>query len=370
MSKQKLTFDQEREDKRWIDAVEKAAKQIKAEGKNVPEAVVDFAKSIGASPEVFKEAIETYKGQKQRITNYMRNKKILQNPEQVKDWDLAHLYKERDRVEKQIQELEEMKADKKKIKNHLWEAGEIRKDLDAKAEYDLKGWDRVELDEQAIKDISAVIKEQMDSHDYDIRHVAVRRLAVTFKDEIYYFTVVSANLLHVRIWEDYPDVQTFSAEYDIKIYPKRLELTNTQKCDSDMIDFLRQCNDGSGVRNYETTGLMFLMLNEFMLHYKDVAFNVREIECKGPGKKKEYKNSTVVTSVVRLVKQYKLKKNWQAKVERRKAEIRCQAWGVRGHFRHYKDGKVIFVEAYVKGKDREQYRGKVYELLPKEAKNE
>lgn len=353
----------------WENAVDKTAAKFKAEGKSLPEGLVEFAKSIGASPETLKEALEIYKKQRGNIVDRLKNKQIVENPEMVKQWDIEQLMKERDRIDRTINQLESAKVDtpngKKIVKDALWEADEIKKDLDAKAEYDLKGWDRIELDEQTVKDISAVIKEQMDSHDYDMKHVAVRKMAVNFKDEIYYFTAISANLLHVRIWEDYPDMQTFSAEYDIKIYPKKLELVNTKKCSEDMIDFLRQCPDGSGVRNYETTGLMFLMLNEFFLHYKDVAFNIREIECKGPSKKKDYKNSVVETRVVRLVKQYKLKKNWLAKVERRKAEIRCQAWGVRGHFRHYKDGKVVFIEAYVKGKDRKQYQGKVYELLPK-----
>lgn len=34
--------------------------------------------------------------------------------------------------------------------------------------------------------------------------------------------------------------------------------------------------------------------------------------------------------------------------------IKCPCWTVRGHFRHYKSGKVIFVENYKKGKEREK----------------
>ena len=30
----------------------------------------------------------------------------------------------------------------------------------------------------------------------------------------------------------------------------------------------------------------------------------------------------------------------------------CECWGVRGHFRHYKDGKVTWISAYEKGKKR------------------
>lgn len=33
--------------------------------------------------------------------------------------------------------------------------------------------------------------------------------------------------------------------------------------------------------------------------------------------------------------------------------ITCPCWGVRGHYRHYKSGKTVFVKAFKKGKDRE-----------------
>lgn len=34
-------------------------------------------------------------------------------------------------------------------------------------------------------------------------------------------------------------------------------------------------------------------------------------------------------------------------------KINCPCWSVRGHYRHYKSGKVIFIENYKKGKERE-----------------
>lgn len=30
----------------------------------------------------------------------------------------------------------------------------------------------------------------------------------------------------------------------------------------------------------------------------------------------------------------------------------CEAWGVRGHYRHYKNGKVVFIKPYTKGKGK------------------
>lgn len=37
-------------------------------------------------------------------------------------------------------------------------------------------------------------------------------------------------------------------------------------------------------------------------------------------------------------------------------KINCPCWSVRGHFRHYKSGKVIFVKDYKKGKKRDKMK--------------
>ena len=38
--------------------------------------------------------------------------------------------------------------------------------------------------------------------------------------------------------------------------------------------------------------------------------------------------------------------------------IDCPCWGVRGHWRHYKNGKVIFIKNYLKGKNRDTVQPK------------
>ena len=40
----------------------------------------------------------------------------------------------------------------------------------------------------------------------------------------------------------------------------------------------------------------------------------------------------------------------------------CPAWGVRGHYRHYRTGKVSYVNPYIKGKNRAAYAGREYAL--------
>ena len=47
-------------------------------------------------------------------------------------------------------------------------------------------------------------------------------------------------------------------------------------------------------------------------------------------------------------------------------EMKCLAWGVSGHYRHLKNGRVIWVKPYVKGKKRndpEAYSPKIYRFL-------
>ena len=38
--------------------------------------------------------------------------------------------------------------------------------------------------------------------------------------------------------------------------------------------------------------------------------------------------------------------------------ITCPCWSVRGHYRHYKNGNVIFVKSYEKGKEKGKVKPK------------
>lgn len=51
-------------------------------------------------------------------------------------------------------------------------------------------------------------------------------------------------------------------------------------------------------------------------------------------------------------------------LSKRHHNITCPSWGVAGHYRHYKDGKVVFIKSYRKGKKRddpEVYHPKEYQ---------
>lgn len=72
---------------------------------------------------------------------------------------------------------------------------------------------------------------------------------------------------------------------------------------------------------------------------------------------------------IRLLKSYTLIRT-EPIVSYRHGKITCPCWGVRGHYRHYKSGKVVFIAAYQKGKDRSRYTSKEYVVFRKESKNE
>ena len=116
------------------------------------------------------------------------------------------------------------------------------------------------------------------------------------------------------------------------------------------------------IRTVDALFSIFSYVSSFMLNYKDETMDVEERTCEVRSEKKQAKKHH--RGSVRLFKSYTLKKGWKTGYNRKKAEIHCPAWGVRGHFRHYKNGKVIFVESYVKGKERAKYAGKDYVLLP------
>lgn len=55
---------------------------------------------------------------------------------------------------------------------------------------------------------------------------------------------------------------------------------------------------------------------------------------------------------------------------RKSIQYQCECWGVRGHLRHYTDGRVVFIEPYKKGRKRDilEPLSKTY-LIGKEVEN-
>ena len=104
--------------------------------------------------------------------------------------------------------------------------------------------------------------------------------------------------------------------------------------------------------------------NYICYHGMEALFDVEEKEAK---QRHEHKKGSKKKPVVRLYKCYTLKKDWESAPRLKKPiKYTCPAWGVRGHIRHLKDGREVYVRPCVKGKDRSKYVGKEYKLLKSE----
>lgn len=238
-------------------------------------------------------------------------------------------------------------------------------------EYDAKGWDHIYLSKEEFRQIAGLVDDDLKAKNrWDISEIALKRIALHFMEYTYYFNVISRNMLHLKMWVDLPEENDgcWDAECDLQFRGQVMSLRFPKNGHPDLYDFLIS-EDENGRKQFETLGRIFMTLNYFLLHYGEIAFNVKEIVCKKPSKK-HIQTATEDTHKVRLVKSYTLKRGWKNKVERKKAEIRCLAWGVRGHYRHYKNGRTVYIAPYVKGKEREKYAGKEYVLLPKANKTE
>lgn len=101
-----------------------------------------------------------------------------------------------------------------------------------------------------------------------------------------------------------------------------------------------------------TTSSIMAITNYFIYHRQDYDM-LEERERKTIKKKGRYKYASG-KNAIKITKTYRLKKPVVEGDEskRIKREIKCESWGVRGHYRHYKNGKVVFVKPYVKGKKR------------------
>ena len=246
----------------------------------------------------------------------------------------------------------------------------------------LEGWDCINLTWEQFWKITEVVDEDS----LGIEHLFLNRFAVKLdeeknKENIFdyglYFYDANPNAMTVDITFTESNRLEYNSEtyrigfwYDVNPITGERKLmwdfADPTKVDKEVYErFKDNTQTNCGWSTLDFIVRMFLFANHFMLNYKDVATDVEEKECK-PSTLDSKKHNHNRRGAVRMFKQYTLKKNWKTHVNRKKAEIHCLAWGVRGHFRHYKSGKVVFVNAYVKGKERDKYQGKDYIIPPTE----
>lgn len=75
---------------------------------------------------------------------------------------------------------------------------------------------------------------------------------------------------------------------------------------------------------------------------------------------KTYPKKVVVTKI--KLNEFVEEKEKQVKSITEKSEKmwHCEAWGVRGHYRHCRNGKTVYVKPYVKGAKKENFKGREY----------
>lgn len=118
--------------------------------------------------------------------------------------------------------------------------------------------------------------------------------------------------------------------------------------------------------SYKTYMRIWVSIQRALLFGNQI-FDIEEKQIKNKSSKK--KGSTKKRkSVVRLFKCYTLKKDAKTKLDeipKTPHKYKALAWSVRGHYRHYKNGTIVFVKPHIKGKDKTKYEGKEYQLFPK-----
>ena len=114
---------------------------------------------------------------------------------------------------------------------------------------------------------------------------------------------------------------------------------------------------------YSEFQTMFLAINYFIKHipstYHETKKKVEETIEVGKGRNRKYKR------VVHLERTFDFEDLDKISKTHLKHIFTCLCWGVRGHLRHYKNGKTIFIQPFKKGKERNNmnaYSGKEYTL--------
>ena len=228
----------------------------------------------------------------------------------------------------------------------------------------LNGWDVVTLTE---KQYFKVVETLGQNHiEYDTVNIPLPKFCLSIfdgKETSYYFYEKNGNSIKCGV----TDTSNFVTKwFDIGLGKTDGDGLHTYMHVSDeesgLAEWLNEKADGNHEENWSWCANTFFIVNAFMLHFGDVTMEVETKQASAPSAQNTRKHKHR-TNTVRLFKTYKLVKGWKSNA-RKKVEITCSAWGVRGHFRHYRNGKTIFIEPFVKGKERDQYKGKEYVLLP------
>lgn len=113
-------------------------------------------------------------------------------------------------------------------------------------------------------------------------------------------------------------------------------------------------------------GIIFLFFgaNQIMLEAPEFV-EAKEVRARvGLNKKSKKQRNKKQPRTVFVYRSYNISPN-AVKHSKQKKDIKCPEWSVRGHYRHYKSGKVVFINQYTKGKNRGKnlFESKEYKLI-------
>ena len=102
-------------------------------------AVVSIAHELGMSTKEFRDAVQTYQKYQGHLSKQIDGRNIPADPSKLENWDIQELMKESTRINRQIKELQGLKASSKEsIRHAIEEAAIIKHDLEAKEKYDIR----------------------------------------------------------------------------------------------------------------------------------------------------------------------------------------------------------------------------------------
>ena len=104
---------------------------------------------------------------------------------------------------------------------------------------------------------------------------------------------------------------------------------------------------------------VFFAVNAYFFHYKQDTDEIPVKEVKKHTVHNKRKESMSTTTVRSLSVKYRLKGSVRHERIPKARQWHVDYWGVRGHLRHYKSGKTVFIAPYTKGKERENAIGKI-----------
>lgn len=151
--------------------------------------------------------------------------------------------------------------------------------------------------------------------------------------------------------EDRRETHTFSWDFLNYRYNKEDMMSDKCKCfDYDRESYIKNLIADDYQINAECSIILWfcyyvMTVKRERIVKKSVSKNKQTTNQKS--KKQQDKKIFLFDEIVEYVNENKLNRTSQ-----NRNVMKCPCWGVRGHYRHYKSGKVVFVKEYKKGKER------------------